>query len=148
LRARLLELNPAAARGLATRGDDAALLGPVPHFAAPFASLPAPAAGRHAIGIHSDAFLIDAPIGWPGVAAWIELARAEFGAALLRCKGLLCVEGEERPVLVQGVQGIFAPPRRLDAPLAAPPAPFLVCIHRGIDPARLRGSLVALQSSS
>jgi G3E family GTPase len=148
LRARLLELNPAAASALATRGDDAALLGPLPQFAAPFASLPAPACARHGPGIRSEAFPIDAPVGWPGLAAWIELARAEFGPALLRCKGLLRVEGEARPVVVQGVQGLFAPPRPLEAELPVPPASFLVCIHRGIDPARLRASLGVLQSSS
>ena len=129
------------------RGDDAALLGPVPQCAEPFASLPTLAAARHAAGIRSDAFPIDAPVGWPGLAAWIELARAEFGPSLLRCKGLLRVQGEAQPVLVQGVQGLFAPPRPLDVPLPTPPEPFLVCIHRGIDPARLRASLGVLRTS-
>ncbi len=143
LRERLLELNPPAARELATRGDDAALLGPLPPFAPPFFSGSA-AAGVHAGTVRSDVFRIETPVGWPGLAAWMETARTEFGAALLRCKGLLRVDGEALPVLVQGVQGLFAPPRRLDAPPA--PAPFLVCIHRGIDPARLRASLAVLQA--
>lgn len=153
LRARLRGLNPVAARRIALRGDDAALLEPGAGDAGAFAcapatlhaSVPLPSA-RHGEGVRSASMHLPAVVAWAGLAAWIELARTEFGPALLRCKGLVRVRGVEQPVLVQGVQGVFAPPRPLEFPLPPGLAPFLTFIHRGLDDAGLRASLRALDA--
>lgn len=153
LRARLRGLNPMAGRSIALRGDDAALLEPGAGDGGAFACAPTslPAAGppppaRHGAGVRSASMHIPAMVEWAGLAGWIEFARAEFGPALLRCKGLVRVRGVEQPVLVQGVQGVFAAPRLLEVPPPPGLAPFLTFIHRGLDDAGLRASLRMLDA--
>ena len=153
LRARLRALNPAAGAHLFVRGDDAGALLPAAGAGRPDGGEPvwsglrctevAPAA-RHDGRIRSDVFLLDAPVSWAGLAGWIELVREHFGARLLRCKGLVRIQGAEAPVVVQGVQGVFAAPYALEAAATADARPVLVCIHRDIDSTELRASLRAL----
>ncbi|WP_375542519.1 GTP-binding protein [Paraburkholderia sp. CNPSo 3272] len=38
-----------------------------------------------------------------------------MGPSMLRIKGIVNVQGEDRPVLIHGVQHVFHPPVRLDA---------------------------------
>jgi G3E family GTPase len=55
------------------------------------------------------------------------------GPDLLRVKGLVNVEGEAGPVVVQGVQHIFHPPARLPAWSDEDRRSRIVFITRGID---------------
>jgi G3E family GTPase len=64
----------------------------------------------HFSGIRAHAFRPPPPVTWAGWAAWSRLAREEFGARLIRVKGLLQIE--ETIAFVQGVQGVFHPPQR------------------------------------
>jgi G3E family GTPase len=70
------------------------------------------------------------------------------GAALLRVKGLLDLVGEDRPVVVHGVQGVFHPPRRLDAWPPGERRSRLVFILRGLDPKVVEESLAAFQKAA
>jgi G3E family GTPase len=50
-------------------------------------------------------------VTWSGIAAFTDLCHRAYGPALVRCKGLLAVDGEPGPVLLQGVNGVFGTER-------------------------------------
>lgn len=98
----------------------------------------------HAVAAHS--FVIDHPVSWAGLAGWCELVREAFGDNLLRCKGLIEIAETGKPVLVQGVQRVFASPERLPAWPSADHRSRLVCITKGVDANALTASLAALKA--
>ncbi len=59
--------------------------------------------------------MFDAPLPWDGVATWLEMLALTRGDSVLRVKGLLNIAGEDRPVVVHGVQHVFHPPLMLSA---------------------------------
>ena len=102
--------------------------------------------------IRAYSFRPPAPVTWAGWAAWSRLVGAEFGARLLRVKGLLRMEDTGEIALVQGVQGVFHPPQRFrdwpDAGTAGEHGNRLVCIARDLDEAQLRATLPALAAEA
>ena len=98
----------------------------------------------HFSGIRAHAFRPPAPITWAGWAAWSRLAREEFGARLIRVKGLL--EIEETIAFVQGVQGVFHPPQRFKDWPDDDHANRLVCISRDIPEEDIALTLAALNT--
>jgi len=102
--------------------------------------------GRHDHTIRADSFVLDHPISWAGLAGWTDLAREFFGDKLLRCKGLIEIAETGKPVLVQGVQKVFAPPEKLDAWPSADHRSRLICITKGVEPRALTASLEALKA--
>jgi G3E family GTPase len=99
---------------------------------------------QHSRAIFSVCAEFERPVSWAGLAAWTSLARASFGKRLLRCKGILWIRETGAPVVVQGVQTLFAKPTPI-APAELPDnRSRLVCIADGIVPAALRNSLKAL----
>jgi G3E family GTPase len=90
---------------------------------------------RHDARIRALCLSYDRPLPWQGVAGFLEMLGTTRGAALLRVKALLDLEGEDRPVVLHGVQGAFDAPRRLAAwPEGEPRRSRLVCILRDLDP--------------
>jgi G3E family GTPase len=70
----------------------------------------------HTSGINSFAIVHEGAISASGLDVFIDLLRANFGAALLRVKGVVrFADDESRPVVIHGVQHIFHPPARLPA---------------------------------
>jgi G3E family GTPase len=141
LRADLERLNPTARVFLGR-----AALSPATLFAGRAVPLATPAAmheghHHHAADIRADSFILDGPATWAGIAAWSDFAREFFGHKLLRCKGLLVVERMPGPVLIQGVQTVFANPERLADWPDADRRSRLVCITQGIDKAVVDASL-------
>ncbi len=65
---------------------------------------------RHDAAIHAFGLVFDAPLPWQGVATWLEMLALTRGESILRVKGLLNLEGRERPVAIHGVQHLFHPP--------------------------------------
>ena len=55
------------------------------------------------------------PLPWQGVAPWLEMLIQTRGADLLRIKGILNVAGQDRPVVLHGVQHVLHPPTFLAA---------------------------------
>jgi G3E family GTPase len=90
------------------------------------------AAPRHDRSITTFTLRFDRPFAWQTFSAAMELLTSLRGPDLLRVKGLVNVEGEAGPVVVQGVQHVFHPP----VTLAAWPSDYrgsrLVFITRGI----------------
>ena len=68
---------------------------------------------RHGERIHAFTLTWDQPVEWERFANWVEMLVTTYGQHLLRLKGLLNVEGEQRPVVVHGVQHVFHPPAAL-----------------------------------
>lgn len=100
--------------------------------------------GEHEGDVRADSFIIDGAVEWAGLAGWIEMVREFFGDRLLRCKGLVHVRGVAGPVLIQGVQTVFAPPQALEAWPGPDRRSRLVCISQNLDEALLRASLPTL----
>jgi G3E family GTPase len=101
-------------------------------------------AGAHFSGIRAHAFRPPPPITWAGWSAWSRLAREEFGARLIRVKGLLQVE--DTIAFVQGVQGVFHSPQRFKDWPDADHGNRLVCISRDIAEQDLVLTLPALNT--
>jgi G3E family GTPase len=96
--------------------------------------------------IRSESFVLEQPVTWAGLAGWVDLTREFFGRGMLRCKGIVEVADSGRPYLIQGVQGVFASPLRLDIWPDDDHRSRLVCITRGIDAVHLRASLACLHA--
>ncbi len=74
---------------------------------------------HHAGATHTEAMralslVSDRPLAWPVFEAWLRKIRLELGEDLLRCKGLLNIAGQTRPIVVQGVHHVLHPPVELD----------------------------------
>jgi G3E family GTPase len=81
---------------------------------------PVPLASRHRADRHDRRYSTftltwDVAVSWTDFRAWLEGLLTVRGDDILRLKGLLYVEGETRPVVIQGVQHVLFPPERLDA---------------------------------
>ena len=93
------------------------------------------AAGTHDRAIRSFVLRFAAPFSWASFSSAMELLTSMRGPDLLRVKGLVNVEGERGPVVVQGVQHVFHPPVTLDAWPGADRDTRLVFITRNISEA-------------
>jgi G3E family GTPase len=98
----------------------------------------------HFSGIRAYAFRPPPPVTWAGWSAWSRLAREEFGARLIRVKGLL--QMEDSIAFVQGVQGVFHPPQRFNDWPDDDRANRLVCISRDIAEEDLALTMPALNT--
>jgi G3E family GTPase len=99
---------------------------------------------EHFSGIRGYAFRPPPPITWAGWSAWSRLAREEFGARLIRVKGLL--EIEDTVAFVQGVQGVFHPPQRFKDWPDEDRENRLVCISRDVPEEDIAITLPALNT--
>jgi G3E family GTPase len=86
-----------------TRGEEASAHGQGNHL-------------HHSTDIRTFALRHAGAISARGLEIFVDLLRANFGAALLRVKGIVRLrETPDRPVVIHGVQHIFHPPARLPA---------------------------------
>jgi G3E family GTPase len=70
---------------------------------------------RHDARIQGFCLTFDKPLPLTGLAAWLQMMVATRGQSLLRVKGLLNLEGEDRPVVLHAVQHVFHPTVQLAA---------------------------------
>ena len=61
----------------------------------------------HGEGINTFHVILDRPLTWAQLGAWLETLNERRGAKLLRVKGILNVEGQAGPVVVHGVQQLI-----------------------------------------
>jgi G3E family GTPase len=87
----------------------------------------------HTAGITSFCLWFDRPLTWTAFETCMNVLTSLRGPDLLRVKGLLDIEGESGPVVVQGVQHIFHPPARLQSWNDDDRRSRLVFITRGIE---------------
>ncbi|VTU28498.1 putative GTP-binding protein YjiA [Variovorax sp. SRS16] len=73
--------------------------------------------GHHAHGhdqaIKTFTVQLEQALDWAAFVDWLELLLASRGDSILRVKGLLAVQDDDRPVVVQGVQHVLYPIERL-----------------------------------
>jgi G3E family GTPase len=101
-------------------------------------------ANRHDARIHSFCLTFDEPLPWDGLATWLEVLTMTRGESVLRIKGILNLEGEDRPVAIHGVQHLFHPPVKLERwPEGDDRRSRLVFILRDLDRATVEKGLRA-----
>lgn len=79
----------------------------------PAATLPDP--NRHDDHIRAHCFVFERPIKATRLEAWLSLITSLMGHDMLRIKGILDIEGRDRPLVIHGVQHLFHPPVELEA---------------------------------
>lgn len=104
-------------------------------------------AHEHDINRHGDirAFVLtgDAPLNWARFGLWLSMLLNRHGGEILRLKGLLDIEGNDSPVVIQGVQHLIHKPMHLDRWPDGVTGTHLVVIARGLDPALVERSFRA-----
>ncbi|GHC26278.1 ATP-binding protein [Kushneria pakistanensis] len=80
--------------------------------------MPAAPAGdlnRHDDHIRAHCFVFERPIRASRLEAWLSLITSLMGQDMLRIKGMLDIEGRDKPLVIHGVQHLFHPPVELEA---------------------------------
>ena len=67
----------------------------------------------HDKSINSFSITCDKPIKWEAFTNWLDMLLTTQGERILRMKGVLDIEGQEKPIAVHGVQHVFHPPQEL-----------------------------------
>jgi len=99
---------------------------------------------RHDARIHAFGLTFAEPLPWEGLASWLEMLAITRGASILRMKAILNLQGEDRPVVLHGVQHVFHPPERLAAwPAGHDRHSRIVFILRDLDRAVVEEGLAA-----
>ena len=112
--ARLRRINPSATMhdAVAEPSEPAALFADPP--AGSRAPSPTPDDHGHDHRIRSVALEALRPLDWRRTIAWLGRLTDEEGARILRCKGILDIAGQDRPVVIHGVHHHFYPPTLLE----------------------------------
>jgi G3E family GTPase len=98
---------------------------------------------RHSEQIASVVLRHDRPIAWASLRAWLESVLSLRGDSILRLKGLVWLQDEARPIVLQGVHHVLHPPVHLDRTDQPAGATRIVLITRGLSSAGLRASFAA-----
>ncbi len=107
---------------------------------------------NHDVNRHSDsvqAFCVtrDEPLPLTAMETWLDILRATLGTGLLRVKGLLNIDGYERPVVIHGVQHVLHAVDVLDAWPGQDRRTRVVFITDGINREDIEGMLSAFTGS-
>lgn len=110
----------------------------------------APASPVHHSEVESFVITFDAPLAWGGVSTTLDTLLQGHGEQILRIKGLVNIQGEAGPRIVQCLQHTRYPSIRMaawpDDPAYADRKSRLVFITRNLSEARLRESLAHIAS--
>lgn len=103
-----------------------------------------PGRGVHSHGIMTFTVEVTSEVEWPAFVDWLELLLAARGQSILRVKGLLRVRGDERPVVIHGVQHVVYPPEYLPRWPEGSPRGWLVFIARNLTRSAIEKSLPSI----
>ena len=103
---------------------------------------------RHGDAIDSVVLRHERPIDWASLQRWLESVLSLRGDAVLRLKGVVWLQGETRPIVLQGVHHVLHPLVYLDRPVQPEGATRIVLITRGLSAAGLRASFAAAISDA
>jgi len=95
---------------------------------------------RHGDAIGSVVLRHDRPIAWESLRRWLDSVLSLRGDAVLRLKGIVWLEGDTRPLVLQGVHHVLHPLVHLDRDVQPAGATRIVMITRGLSAAGLRAS--------
>jgi len=99
---------------------------------------------KHSSNTNSWARFIDNKPTWPGLSAWWEIIKNEYGVRLLRCKGMVSMLEPASHVMIHGVGNHFHSPAPISIWPDSDTRGRLVCIGIGLDCDFLDASLLAL----
>jgi G3E family GTPase len=102
---------------------------------------------RHGEQIASVVLRHDRPVVWDDLRHWLESILSLRGDSVLRLKGIVWLQNEDRPMVLQGVHHVLHPPIPLDRP-AQQNATRIVLITRGISAKGIRASFAAALARS
>lgn len=94
-------------------------------------------------GVENFSVELAAPLSWPRLRDWLDHVYSLHAAHILRMKGILAIDGERRPLLVQGVGPLVMPLEFMDAWPDGRELGRLVLITRGLPAANLAASFRA-----
>ena len=97
---------------------------------------------RHA-AIRSFLLTAETPLDWARFGLWLSMLLNRHGTNVLRLKGLVAIEGQDTPVVVQGVQHLIHKPIHLPGWPDGDRRTRLVVIADGLDPALVQRSFAA-----
>jgi G3E family GTPase len=104
---------------------------------------------RHDARIHAFCLTFEHPLPWQGLATWLEMLTATRGESVLRVKGILDLEGQDRPVAIHGVQHVWHSPTLLSGwPEGEPRRSRIVFILRDLPRAVVEDGLAAFVAAS
>lgn len=113
-------------------------------FGKPKVTLPT-GPGHHDGRISSVSITIDQPVPAEVFDFWLDGLIARRGRDVLRIKGIVFIEGLEKPFAIHGVQHVFHPPEPLDNWPATDQTTRIVVIGRDMPRDELMGSLEILK---
>lgn len=64
----------------------------------------------HSADFRSFVVTVEKPVDWTAFGVWLSMLLNRHGERVIRVKGILNIEGEERPVAIHGVQHLVHPP--------------------------------------
>ena len=70
---------------------------------------------RHDARIAAFCLTYEEPLDWKGLSMWLEMLVASRGESLLRVKGILNLNGHDRPVAIHAIRHLMHPPVKLAA---------------------------------
>ncbi len=96
-----------------------------------------------AFDVTSFALVIDSALDWTMFGIWLTLLLHKHGDRIFRVKGILAIEGEEKPVAIHGVQHLVHAPTHMETWPAGPRQSRIVFIMEGLSPDLIRRSFAA-----
>ena len=104
---------------------------------------------RHDTRISAFCVTLDQPLSWPALALWLEMLVQARGEHLLRIKGILNLQGHDRPIAIHAVRHMLHPPVKLAAwPENDPRTSRLVFITSDLPRAIIEDGLRAFQNAA
>lgn len=97
----------------------------------------------HEARIQSFVMTVEARIDWTAFGIWLTMLLNRHGDRILRVKGILDLEGEDRPVAIHAIQHLVHPPVHMRAWPSAERRSYIVFIIDGLDEALIRRSFQA-----
>lgn len=108
-------------------------------------------AGHHldeTLGVTSFSLVIDGAIDWTMFGTWLTLLLHKHGDRIFRVKGILALEGEDRPIAIHGVQHLVHVPTHMSHWPEGPRQSRIVFILEGLSPEQIRRSFAAFTGLS
>jgi G3E family GTPase len=104
---------------------------------------------RHDARIQAFCLTFDQPLKWNGIGSFLQMLIATRGESLLRIKGILNLAGQDRPVVIHGVQHVFREPALLrEWPGGDDRRSRLVFITRDLDRSVIESGVCAFEQAA
>ena len=104
---------------------------------------------RHDARIQAFCLTFDQPLQWNGIGMFLEMLIGTRGDSLLRLKGLLNLVGQDRPLVIHGVQHVFHEPVQLrEWPPGDDRRSRLVFITRNLDRGAIEGGIASFEQAA